>query len=140
MILGLWDQQVKAIIEVKLGEADAGYYKYEPMAALLAWWEMIKKDKHGKQCHDQQKHFLPFVLSVDGILGRGALVVLSYLSRFMAEKMEEPLSQVRGWVNDQITIPAAMSYLQMIRRSRLPSTLREWDPDWDPESRIGLAG
>ena len=38
MIRGLWDIQVESIIDVKLGDADADSYKYEPMAALLAQW------------------------------------------------------------------------------------------------------
>ena len=99
MVQGLWDRQVDAIIDVKLGDADVDSYKYEPMADLLARWETIKKDKHGKHCHDQRKHFSPFVLSVDVMLGREALVVPSQLSRVMAEKREETLSQVQGWVN-----------------------------------------
>ena len=80
MIRGLWDRQVDAIIDVKLGDADGDTYKYNPMTALLAMWENIKKDKHGKHCHDQWKMFSPFVLSVDGILGRESLVVISKLS------------------------------------------------------------
>ena len=47
MIQGLWDRQVDAIIDVKLGDADADMYKYEPMTSLLSRWEKIKKDKHG---------------------------------------------------------------------------------------------
>ena len=48
MVLVLWDSQVDAIIDVKISDADADSYKYEPMAALLARWETIKKDEHGK--------------------------------------------------------------------------------------------
>ena len=77
VIQGLWDCQVDAIIDVKLGDADADTYKYEPMTALLARWEKIKKEKQGKHCHNQQKHFLPFVFSVDRMLGREALVMIS---------------------------------------------------------------
>ena len=88
MIRCLLDCQVDAIIDIKLGDNDADTYKYEPMIALLARSENIKKDKHGKHCNDQRKHFSPFVLSVDGILGRGSLVVLSQLSLFMEEKRE----------------------------------------------------
>ena len=57
MIKGLWDRQVEAIIDVKLGYADADTYKYNPMTTILARWEKIKKYKHGKHCHDQRKHF-----------------------------------------------------------------------------------
>ena len=50
------------------------------MTAILARWENIKKDKHGKHCHDQQKMFSPFIISVDGMLGREALAVLYQFS------------------------------------------------------------
>ena len=63
MILGLWGRQVKAIIYVKLGHTDTDYYKYEPISALLYWWETIKKDKHGKHCNYQQKKFCHFFSS-----------------------------------------------------------------------------
>ena len=80
IILVLWNLQAESIIGVKLGNVDAESYKYEPMASLLAWWETIKKDNHGKYFHDQRKHFSPFLLSVDGMLGRESLVVLAQLS------------------------------------------------------------
>ena len=57
MIRGLWDCQVDAIIDIKLGDAEADTYKYEPMTSLLARWENIKKYKHGKHCHNQQNCF-----------------------------------------------------------------------------------
>ena len=38
MIRDLWYRQVKAIIDVKLGDADRDSYKYEPMEALLDQW------------------------------------------------------------------------------------------------------
>ena len=57
IIQGLWDRQVDAITEVKLGEADADTYKYEPITSLLVRWETIKKYKHSKHCHNQGKIF-----------------------------------------------------------------------------------
>ena len=80
VIRGLWDRQVDAIIDAKIRDTDAYMYKYDPTASILARKENIKKYKHVKHCNDQQKHFLPFVISVDGMLGREALVVLSQLS------------------------------------------------------------
>ena len=52
MIRGLWDCQVNSVIDVKLGDADSDTYKYKPMTSDLARRENIKKDKHGKHCHD----------------------------------------------------------------------------------------
>ena len=31
MIRGLWDRQEEAIIDIKLGDSDADFYKYERM-------------------------------------------------------------------------------------------------------------
>ena len=60
MIQGLWDLQVEAIIDGKLGDSDVDSYKYEPTAALLARCETFKKYKHGKHYHNQRKQFSPF--------------------------------------------------------------------------------
>ena len=109
MIKCLWDQQDDAIIDVKIGNTDAYSYKYDPMAALLDWWETIKKEKHSKYCYNQQKHFSPFFLSVKCMIGREALVVLAQLSQTMAEKMYKPISYVRVWINGRITIEVARS-------------------------------
>ena len=139
LIRGVWNRQTNAIIYVKLGDADANTYRFEPMVTLMARWEKMKKDKHGKHCHEQRKHFSPFALSVDGMLGREALVVLANLSRLIAVKMNEPLSHVRGWINGRIAIAVARSYSLMIREARLLSPLRDREPEWDPASGLGLA-
>ena len=69
------------------------------MAALLDWWETIKKNMQGKHFHDHQKHFSLLVLSAGGMLGRGALVILTNFSRIMAAKMDEPILHVQFWIN-----------------------------------------
>ena len=55
------------------------------MSSLLAQREKEKKDEH---CHEKWKYFSLFVLSVDGILGKEAQVLLKQLSRLMAKKLE----------------------------------------------------
>ena len=84
------------------------------MVALLTWWETINKDKHGKHCHNQCKHFSLFIVSVNGILGRKALAVLTQLSKTMAEKMEKRIPHIWVWINGQITIAVAVYYSQKI--------------------------
>ena len=140
MIQCLWDHQVKTIIYVKIGDADIDTYKYEPMTALLARWKNIKKDKHGKHCHDQQNIFPQFVLLVEVMIGREPLVVISQLSQVPAEKREEHFLQLRGWVNRRIAIALERSYSRMIHKAQLPNPLREGEPGLDTESGIGLAG
>ena len=81
----------------------------------------------------------PFVLSVDGMLRKEALSILTKLSQLIAIKIEEPLSQVRGWVNGQTAIVVTRLYSRMIRRARLPISLWDQEPDQDPGSGLGLA-
>ena len=91
IIWDLWDRHNYSIIDVKLGDADAYTYRFEPIAVHLDQWDKIKKYKHINNFHDQQKHFSLFVLSIYGMLGRESLVVLASLSQLMAEKMDEPI-------------------------------------------------
>ena len=77
------------------------------MAALLAWWEKINKDKNSKHCHNKWKLFSPFVPSIDGMLGREDLVVLTKLSRLIEKKMDKLILHVQGWINGWIAITVA---------------------------------
>ena len=56
----------------------------------------MKKDKHGKNFQDQRIIFPPCVLSVDGMMGNDAQVVLTTLSRLMTIKTEETISHIKG--------------------------------------------
>ena len=55
-------------------------------------------------------YFYLFVLSVDGLLGKEAHIVLANLSQLMAEKMEEPILHMCSWFNGLIVITVARSY------------------------------
>ena len=72
-----------------------------------------------------------FVLSVDSILGREALVVLSNLIQLMAEKIDEPILHVNFWIKGRIAISVVRSYSRIIHGLQLPIPLWYWDPNWD---------
>ena len=83
LIRGLWDIQTDNIINAKVGNSGEYTYSLEPMVTLLDRWDKNKKDNHGKNCHKKQKK-TPFVLSVDVMISREALVVLTNLNPLMA--------------------------------------------------------
>ena len=91
-------------MDVKPGNADANTYRFEPMDKLLDRWEKTNKDKHSEHCHKQWKYFPQFVIYVDGMIGKESLVILANLIRLMAENVDEPTSQMQGWINGQIAI------------------------------------
>ena len=89
-------------------------YNHEPIDKLQDHWENQNKYKHDKHCTYQWNLFSQFFLSVDGMLGKEDLFILTNLSRIMAEKLKEPILQVCGWVNGRISIMVVMSYSHMI--------------------------
>ena len=78
-------------------------------------------------------------LSVDGMLGRETLDILRNVSQLMAETIDELILHMQGYIDTCIKISVARSYLWMISGDQLPILLNERDPDWDPESGLGLA-
>ena len=103
-IWGLWESQTEAIIDVRFRNADTDSRNPVIMDKLLAGWEKLKKYKHGQDCYNQRRHFSLFVLSVDGMMGKEALVVLATLSQVMTAKTDEPILHVTGWVNGLIAV------------------------------------
>ena len=57
-------------------------------------------------------------------MGKEAQVILATFSQLMDAKIEEPISQVKGWVNSQIAIMVTSSYYRMLFIDRVSSTLR----------------
>ena len=69
------------------------------MKPFLDWCKNNNNENNGKYFHEQRKSSSIFFLSVDGMLGKEALVVLVNLSRIMAVKTEETIFHIRGWTN-----------------------------------------
>ena len=89
----------------------------------------MKKDNHRWQCHNQRKYFSLFVILLDGMLDKEAQVVLDTCIKLMAPKIEQPIFNIKGWVNDQISIAVARLYSQILYGAWFPSTLRTRYPD-----------
>ena len=62
---------------------------------LLAQCDKINKYNHDKHCQKQGKHFSPFIISVDGMLGREYLVVLTNTSQLISLRMDEPIQKCK---------------------------------------------
>ena len=80
-----------------------------------------------------------FFLSVDWIMGKEEILVLSTLSQIMAAKMDKPISYVTGWVNVRIAIVVVRSYSRVLRGAQSPSPLRTQEPECASISVLGLA-
>ena len=61
---------------------------------VLAAHEHEKKNKYLEPCLNQRRHFTPFVVSTDGLVGKEATTLLKKLSAILAEKTGKPYSEV----------------------------------------------
>ena len=68
------------------------------MVVLLAWWDKSIRISTVRTTTINGENYL-FVISVDVILWRKALVVLSNLIPLMTVKMDKPIFHVQGCVN-----------------------------------------
>jgi hypothetical protein len=53
---------------------------------VLAQHERAKKKKYLEACTEQHRHFSPFAVSTDGVIGKEARALLRRLSALLAEK------------------------------------------------------
>eukprot|EP00957_Ditylum_brightwellii_P078853 5996152-Ditylum_brightwellii.AAC.1 len=72
MIRHLWKRQTDCILDIRITDTDAKSCISRPVEAVLAAQEKEKKDKYLQACLEQRCHFLPFVVSADGMLGHEA--------------------------------------------------------------------
>jgi hypothetical protein len=88
-----------AIIDVRVTDVDVKSNRSKDPHKVLAAHEREKKKKHLGACLEQRRHFSPFVVSADGLLGKEAKMLLKKQSARLAEKCEKSCSKVCGCVN-----------------------------------------
>jgi hypothetical protein len=101
LIRGFWARGTDCIIDVR---TDAKSNRSKDPHKVLEAHEREKKRKYLEPCLEQRRHFTPFVVSTDGLIGREAKTMLKELSALLAEKLGKSFSQVCGYVNARMSI------------------------------------
>eukprot|EP00957_Ditylum_brightwellii_P206843 15350224-Ditylum_brightwellii.AAC.1 len=123
MIRHLWKHQVDTVIDVRITDTDAKYHISRPLETLLAAQEKGKKGKYLNACLEQNRHFSLFVVSVDGMLGKEAVMVLRQLSRKLAIKWVCPIiSQATNYVKTTMSLSNVRATNRCLQGSRVPSS------------------
>jgi hypothetical protein len=86
LIRGLWARGTDCIIDVRITDVDAASNRSKDPHKVLNTHKREKKKKYPEACLEQRRHFTPFVVSTDGLLGREAKTLLKKLSSVLAEK------------------------------------------------------
>ncbi len=122
LVRGFWGRGTDCIIDVRVTDTDAKSNLNKDPAKVLEAHEKEKKRKYLKSCLEQRRHFTPFVVSTDGLIGKEAQTFLKKLSTLLAEKWEKPYSVVCGYVNAQMSIAIVRATHLCLRGSRIPTS------------------
>ena len=142
LVKNVWATGTDCIIDVRMTDTDSPSYLNDTPADVIENQEKQKKRKYVNSCLKQRRTFTPFVLSVDGLLGKEAKSFLKAISTHLSSKWDQPYSVVRGYVNAKLSIAALRASHQCIRGSRTPSTRicrdRWYEKPWDDGAGLHL--
>jgi hypothetical protein len=75
-------------------DTDAPIYQMKDPIKVLEAAERLKKKKYLQPCLDQHRHFTPFIVSVDVLIGKEAKTVLKVIAARTATKVGNMYSNV----------------------------------------------
>jgi hypothetical protein len=138
LIRGFWARGTDVIVDVRVTDTDSKSYRSRDPHKVLAAQENEKKKKYLQACLEQRRHFTPFAVSTDGLIGREAGELLKRLSLRLADKWARPYSVVRGFVNTRMSIAIVRATHLCLRGSRVPHTQISRRPLWEDRAGLGL--
>ena len=142
MIRGLWETGTDALIDVQLVNVDAKSHRNRDAESVLKTAERSKKRKHLADCQQQRRHFTPFVVSTDGMLGYEANSLIKRLAKELAEKWEQSYSRVCRWLKSRIGIAIVRATHRCLRGSRVhrdTMSLPHSQPTWEDGAGLHLS-
>jgi len=107
-----------ALLDIRVTDTDALSYATQPVRSILAKAETAKKAKYGAACETRRASFTPFVVSVDGCLGREAKAFLNRLCDNLAHKWNRSYSETTVWIRTRLAFSIVRASSHCIRGTR----------------------
>jgi hypothetical protein len=86
LVRSFYTNSMDCIFDIRIQDLDApSYLTQDPEKCLIAS-ENEKKRKYQQKCHEQRRTFVPFVVSVDGLLAPEAINSLKQIARKLSDK------------------------------------------------------
>ena len=139
LIRGIWARGTDAIVDVKVMNLDSKTHRTTDPLATLARGEASKKKKHLQACMKQRRHFTPFIVSIDGLVGVEATALMKCLSWRLSQKWHRPHSQIAGHLNARLSVSILRATTRCLYGARTmcdASKLRL--PMWEDGAGLGL--
>ena len=138
LIRGLWANGTDCIIDVRVTDLDAKYQRHKDPLDILKSHEKEKKRKYLEPCLQQRRHFVPFVVSTDGLIGPEGHALLQKLAALLADKTGKSYSEVCGYIRARMSIAIVRATHLCLRGSRVPTNYMSYRPQWEDGAGLGL--
>jgi hypothetical protein len=96
LIRGLWERVTDCILDVSVVDTYAPTYQMKDTSKVLETAEYFKKKKYLHPCLGQRCHFTPFIVSVDGLIGKEVKTILKVLAAIIATNAGNTYSNFMG--------------------------------------------
>jgi hypothetical protein len=127
------------ILDVRVTDTDATSYALKPSDKVLEAAEKLKKKKYLQACLEHRRHFTPFVVSVNGILGKYANTFLKVLAVHTATEAGKSYSNAMGHLRARMIIVIVRATHVCLRGSHIPtSQMCNRRPQWDDLAGMAL--
>jgi hypothetical protein len=101
---GLWERGTDCILDVIVTDTDAPTYQMKDPHKVLEAASCLKKKTYLQPCLNHIHHFTPFIVSVDGLIGKEAKTFLKVLAARTATKAGKTYSNVMGYTRARLSI------------------------------------
>ena len=86
LIIDLWIKGMESIHKMRVMNNDATYHQSKTPKKCMDTADNNKKKKYLDACIKQRRHFTPFIISVEGLLGFDAETTLKRITRRLEKK------------------------------------------------------
>ena len=101
---GFWTRDTDCIVDVRICDVNQPSCLTKNPSAITESGEVEKKRKHLNSCLKQRRHFIPFVVSYEGMMGREANSFVYRLSKRFYKRWFRPCSKTVSFVRTRFAI------------------------------------
>ena len=120
LVQGLWDKNTACALDIRVMDTDQPSYRGSTPEQVIAAQERSKKALYIERCHENRRHFTPYVCYVSGILGKETKEYNKRLAALLAKKWQSPYPVTCGYVDASKSITILRATHLYIRGSRVP--------------------
>ena len=138
LVRGFWSRDTDCIVDVRICDVNQKSYLSKKPSTILKNAEAEKKRKYLNPCLEQRRHFTPFVVSCEGMMGREADSFIRCLSKRLSKKWFRPYSKIVNFVRTRFAISLVRAKNRCLRGSRIMTDSISKRVDWEDGAGLGF--